>query len=294
MTSFRYIVPSTLQSTLQVLNQADPRTQPLAGGTRLLVDLRQGTIQPDKIVDLRLLTELKQIHLREQAVYIGALVSFAQLERDSIIQQHVPLLTHMASSLGNPLIRIAATLGGNIASARTTITDAAVPLVALDAELVLQIGGLDAQVVQRRVSIAEYLLQEPDPRELITCINVPVPLPDSRSFYAKISNRKAGATAIASVAVNITFQDKRITAAHIALGALASRPFRPHRVETLLSGEELPLRETVIDRCLDLLQTDLPEPLHDALNSASYRSAMGCALVRKALKQIDHVDRKEI
>lgn len=290
MTSFAYVVPSTLQATLQTLSQTDLATQPLAGGTRLLVDLRRGAIQPDTLLDLRLLMELRQIHLDEQAIYIGALATFAHLESEAIIQQHIPLLAQMARSLGNPLVRRAATLGGNIASARTTITDAVVPLLALDAQLILQVG---APATQRTVSVADYLLQEPDSRELITWIRVPVCAPDSRSFYTKMSNRKAGAATIASVATHIAFREKRITAARIAVGAFASQPFRPRRVETLLNDEALPLRATVIDRCISLLRADLPEPLHDTVASGSYRLAMSCVLVKKALEQIKYVDDME-
>lgn len=283
MTSFTYVVPSTLQATLQSLSQAELAVQPLAGGTSLLVDLRRNAIRPDVLLDLRSLEELRQIHLSKQTVSIGALTTFAQLEHEHVIQDHVPLLAHMAGSLGNPLIRRVATLGGNIATARASITDAVVPLLALDAQLVLH---MDTSVTPRAVSIAEYLLREPDPRELITWIRVPVCTADAYAFYTKLSKRKAGAAAIASVATHITFRNKRITAARIALGAFAAQPFRPQRIEALLVGETVPLRTTMIDTCINLLRADLPEPLHNPVASASYRSAMCCVLVKKALEQV--------
>ncbi len=289
MASFAYIVPATLQSTLQTLSQAGPATQPLAGGTRLLADLRQGTSQPETLIDLRLLADLRQIQPGEQTLTIGALVSFARLEREPLIRERAPLLAQMAASLGNPLIRNAATLGGNIISARTMIADAVVPLIALDARLVLYRSASATQAEQRTLNVAEYLLQEPDPRELITWILVPVLSPNSHTFYAKVSNRKAGAASIASVATHITSREERITAAHIVLGALTSQPFRPQRVEALLNGETLPLRATVIAHCLYLLRADLPEALHDTRASAAYRSAMGCALLKKSLEQMKFI-----
>lgn len=283
MSSCTYVVPLTLQSTLQTLSQKGRVTQALAGGTCLLVDMRQGTIQPDMLLDLRKLVELRQIHWHEQTVSIGAMVTFSQLEHERVIQEQVPLLAQMAVSLGNPLIRNAATLGGNIASARALNTDAAVPLLALDAQLVLQMEG---PVTRRTISIAEYLLQEPDLRELITWIQVPVCMTGSHSFYTKLSKRRSGAATIVSIATHIALQENRMRAARIVLGGFAPLPFRSQRIEAVLEGETGPLRGAIIEHCADLLRADLPEASHDTMASASYRSAMCCVLLKKALERV--------
>jgi CO/xanthine dehydrogenase FAD-binding subunit len=290
--TYTYIVPTTLRETLHALSESTCQALPLAGGTHLLVNLRQQGIQPERLVDLRYLEDLKQIRCEGRAVHIGALVTFAQLEHDRMIQRHLPLLAEVARTLGNPLVRAAATLGGNVAASHTLIADAVGPLIALDALLVLQNDRAGALASQRTLSVAEYVLQPPDPRELITWIKVPVPLPASFSFYAKVSNRQAGAPALASIAVNITLQDCRITAAGIVLGALTLRPLRLPRLELLLQGESVPLREAVIDRCLHTLQADLPEPLADIRASAAYRAALGSALVKRALNQLNQTKKE--
>jgi CO/xanthine dehydrogenase FAD-binding subunit len=73
--------------------------------------------------------------------------------------------------------------------------------------------------------------------------------------------------------------------ARIAVGAIALISLRATRAETSLLGEALPLRETVIDRCVETLAEELPEPLHDIWASASYRVMMAKALVKKAIRQ---------
>ena len=295
--AYTYVAPSTLQETLHALSDGFCQALPLAGGTHLLVNQRQDSVQPERLVDLRHLEELKQIRyegLAAQAniqanINIGALVTFAQLEHDLIIQRHIPLLTEMARTMGNPLIRAAATLGGNIAASHSIITDAIGPLIALDAVLVLQNSQSDTQASQRTMSVAEYVLQAPDPHELITWISVPIPPDSSFSFYAKMSNRQSGAAALASIAVSITHQDQHITNASIVLSALTPQPLRLSRVESLLRGEKLPLGETVIDHCLHTLQANLLEPLSDIQASAVYRAALASALVKKALRQINQI-----
>lgn len=291
--AYTYIAPSTLQDTLHALSDGSYQALPMAGGTHLLVNLRQDLVQPERLVDLRHLEDLKQIRYEEQAVQaninIGALVTFTQLEHDPIIQRHIPLLAEMARTMGNPLIRAAATLGGNIAASHTTITDAAGPLIALDAVLLLQNSKPDAHASQRTMSVAEYVLQTPDPHELITWISIPIPPNNFFSFYAKMSNRQSGAAALASIAVSITYQDQHITNTSIVLSALTPQPLRLSCVESLLRGEKLPLGGTVIDHCLHTLQANLLEPLSDIQASAVYRAALGSALVKKALRQINQI-----
>jgi CO/xanthine dehydrogenase FAD-binding subunit len=290
MVQWKYAAPSTLPEVLLVLSDVTPQMYPLAGGTHMLVHLRQGVVQPGALVDLRRLEDLRQVHLQAQTVQIGALVTIAQLERNEVVQEHVPLLCSMASLFGNPLIRSAATLGGNIASARVGIADAVVPLCALNATLVLQ----HAHAEQRTVNIADYILQEPDPCELITGISVPVQQRDSFSFYSKINNRQAGAAAIASIAANLAFHENRVTEASLVLGALTRQPFHMRRVEALLRGTPLPFQEDLLAQCETVFEQEWPEPLAAIRGPAAYRAALGSALVRKALQQMSADYEKEL
>lgn len=257
---------------------------PLAGGTQLLVDLHNATSRPALLVDLRHLDMLKHVRFRVHSLEIGAMVTLAQVEREELILRHAPLLAEMAKHFGNPLIRAAATLGGNVAASHTQVTDAAVPLLVLGAKLLLQSSkGTNCQ--QRALSIDEYARRGPLARGLISQIIVPVTPTNTYTFYCKLGNRKAGAVPIVSVAVAITSRHQRIIDGRIGVGAIALTSLRATRAETSLLGEALPLRETVIDRCVESLAEELPEPLHDIWASASYRVMMAKALVKKALRQ---------
>src|SRR5438270_229763 len=127
MTKFEYVAPQSLEEALRALAQAGGSALALAGGTHLLVAMRAGIAQPALVVDLRYLDGLKQIRHDEDTIQVGALTTLTTLEHSHVIRQHVPVLAEMAGRFGNPLIRSAATLGGNIASA-SPLADAAVPL----------------------------------------------------------------------------------------------------------------------------------------------------------------------
>ncbi|HTK11916.1 MAG TPA: FAD binding domain-containing protein [Ktedonobacteraceae bacterium] len=287
---FTYVIPSTLQQALQALTATTHQALPLAGGTQALIALRQETVPPATLVDLRNLEELKRIQYASQAVTIGALVTLAQLKVDKVVQQHVPLLAEMAKSFANPLIRAVATVGGNIAASSAMVTDMIAPLLALDATLVLYTNQPTIQ--QRTLSVADYIRQTPVPCELITQVTLPVSPHSPVSYYYKIGNRKAGAPAIASIAAWITMQGPRISTARIVLGAVTPIPFRAQRTEAVLLGETLPLHEATINRCVATLEEELPEPLQDSQASSSYRALAASALVKKTLTQISSVDRK--
>ena len=295
MVEFEYIVPSSLESVLQVLHDTNHAAMALAGGTRLLVDLRAGVVQPAVLVDLHRINELRYIRLNTHHIDIGARTTLEQIEKNPLIQRHVPLLTEMARLFGNPLIRTSATLGGNIATF-APVADAVVPLLALDATLLLQ-GAHNSRRHQRLSTFITESREVLNTHELITRVSVPVLPGNALWFYSRLGNRKAGAIPIASVATVITTQGQRIQEARIALWAITPAPLRATLAEAVLLDESLPLRDQVIERCLAILTTELQGPLDDIWASAAYRVMMGKALVRKALnnlRSLEHENKEKM
>ena len=288
MVEFEYVTPSSLEAALQALGDASHPAMALAGGTRLLIDVRAGVVQPAILVDLRHLDTLEYIRFDDHCVAIGARTTLAQIEMNPLIQRYVPLLAEMASSFGSALIRTSATLGGNIASF-APVADAVVPLLALDATLLFQSAG-DRRRQQLSAFITDHRRAAAHAHELITEVSVPVLPENALWFYAKLGNRKANAIPIASVATVITIQSQRIQEARIALGAITPAPLRAIHAEAVLLNESLPLRDQTIEHCLAVLATELQDPLGDMVASAGYRVLMGKALLRKALYHLHPVE----
>jgi carbon-monoxide dehydrogenase medium subunit len=291
MAEFDYIAPSSLEETLQILYTTSPALL-LAGGTRLLPDLRANRIPPTTLIDLRHLDTLKYIRLEDHHLAIGAKTTLAEIEHSQLVQHSLPLLIKMSKSFANPLVRTSATLGGNVASFASP-ADAVVPLLALDARLSLQTPGGKKWNEQLVSFITTRPYHPPITQEIVTQIRVPVSSKNIFWFYYKLGNRKASATSVASIALVITLKGRSIQNACIASGAITSIPLRATHAEAILLNETLPLSNGVIARCLSALVTDLQEPRDDLWASATYRIMMGQALIKKALQQLNvHAERE--
>src|SRR5258708_24904156 len=186
MVEFEYVTPPSLEAALQVLGDASHPAMTLAGGTRLLIDVRAGVVQPAILVDLRQLDTLEYIRFDDHRVAIGARTTLAQIEMNPLIQRYVPLLAEMAGSFGSPLIRTSATLGGNIASF-APVADAVVPLLALDATLLFQSAG-DRRRQQLSAFITDHRREAAHAHRLITEGSWPVLPVITLSLYATLCN----------------------------------------------------------------------------------------------------------
>jgi len=118
LSEFQLLRPRTLAEALAMLsNRADKSVRAtcvLAGGTDLLPSMRQKLFEPEFVLDLRLVRELKGIRETEQGTEIGALTSLRELELSPILRRQYVVLTEAARSVASPVIRNMGTIGGNI------------------------------------------------------------------------------------------------------------------------------------------------------------------------------------
>ena len=266
---------SLLQAT--TLLAENPAAQPLAGGTDLLVDLRERRRQPPLLVDVSELGELRGIAGDNGVIRIGGGVTVGELLASPVVTERLPALGAAARDFADFLTRNKATLGGNVANASPG-ADLVVPLLALDAALVLAGPGgertvpLDAFLLGPRRTAAR-------PGELIR--QVTVTRHGGRQAWYKLGLKQGGAIAVVSVATWLA-QDAagRVTDARIALGAVAPRPFRPREAEAELVGA--PLDPGRIGRAANVAAA-AARPITDVRGGADYRTAMVRALVARCL-----------
>jgi len=113
---FDYFKPTTVDETLSLLSRFN-NTAILAGGTDLIVNLKQGTATPEAVIDIKGLDELKVIKFENNRLSIGALVTFSELLESDIISEKFPLIMETSKTVGSVGIRNRATMVGNICSA---------------------------------------------------------------------------------------------------------------------------------------------------------------------------------
>src|SRR5579872_822619 len=114
LSEFQLSRPRTLRDALAELSDYSGGTRVLAGGTDLLPSMRQKLFEPQHVLDLRRINELKGIHESQQGIEIGALTTLHRIEHSPVLNKNCPVLTEAAKTVASPLIRHMGTIGGNI------------------------------------------------------------------------------------------------------------------------------------------------------------------------------------
>src|SRR5437870_5454622 len=114
LSEFQLARPRALPDALAHLTDHAAHTRVLAGGTDLLPSMRQKLFEPEYVLDLRQMVELKGIRETEQGIEIGALTTLREIEHSPILKNNYPVLAEAAKTVASPLIRHMGTIGGNI------------------------------------------------------------------------------------------------------------------------------------------------------------------------------------
>lgn len=280
MRHFDYLSPDTLDEALSVLAKK-PEARILAGGTDLIVQIKDGRRQPEALLSLKRLSGLKSLHING-SLRIGAATKAGVVASHPIIKDRYSALAAGASLIGSPQIRNMATVGGNICNASPS-ADTAPPLLVLDAQVML----ISAE--GERLLPLDHFFQKPGqttirPGEILGEIIVPAPPPATGSFYLRHTPRAWMDIAFVGVAALLTL-DKNglIEAARIALGAVAPTPVRAVNAERSLLGEKP--GDSVFEEAGRLASHEA-SPIDDLRASADYRRHLIQVLTRRALKHV--------
>lgn len=277
---FEMYQPTTLQEASRLLKDKGAGGRFLAGGTDLVIAIKEKGLIPKYVVDLKKVPGLSGI--RENAdgsITIGALTTMREIETDPLLNQKYPFLCQSAAEVGSIQIRNRATVGGNMANA-TPSADVAPSLIALNATAkIVDAGG------ERIVALEEFFrgpgqtLMSPD--EILTEIIIPKTSPQLMGEYIKFSPRDMMDLAYVGVAVAYDIAaDKRCIGVRIVLGAVAPTPIRARNAEALLEGQLL--TEELAAR-VGVEAARESKPISDVRSSADYRRAMVGAMTKRAL-----------
>jgi len=267
-----YVRPASLAQALQLLAD-EPRAAVVAGATDWGVEVSLRAARAPLLVAIDQLPELRDLHVGDAAVTIGAALTLTEVEQR--LAGRIPLLAALFPQFASRLIRNAATLGGNLATA-SPIGDAAPALLALDARLVLA-GPTGERVVDLGDFFTGYRRTALLPGELIVAIEVPLPLAGLAAFQ-KVARRRLDDISSVAIGLALGIEDGIVTQARIGLGGVAATPIRAGATEAALVGR--PWDAGTAARAGQVLR-DEGTPIDDHRASAAYRRAMlGNALMR--------------
>lgn len=273
--------PHSLADALKLLRELED-TRILAGGTDLLVDLKEGLAEAKHLISLKKIEELKNIKTQDDLIRIGALVTPNELAGSSLIQNYLPALSEASGSMASLQIRSMATIGGNIVSAVPS-ADLPPSLIAADASV-----SLVCSEDTREVALIEFFR---GPRvsvcrgeEILTEILIPIPKGNTGISYQKVMLRKANALAVASVAAKITLNNGKgkIEKASVVLGAVAPTPLLALEASEGLLGKAP--SDSLFHKAA-LTAKDECSPITDIRGSIWYRKQIVEVLTQRALKE---------
>jgi len=275
---FEYFRPKNLEETLNLLDKYGEQAKLLAGGTDLIVKMKDRVIEPKYIIDLSNLKELRFISKENSVIKVGALTTLREIETSPIIRKHVHVLSHAVEKMASWQIRNLGTIGGNLCNA-SPAADTAPPLLILEAKLKLNSseGERIVPVEQFFTGPGETILKN---NELLTEIQIPVVPDNSSAVFLKLGRRVAHTLSIVSVATLAIVEDGVFKDVRIALGSVAPTPIRARKTENKFRG--LPATEDVIEENCSCVVQDI-SPISDVRASAEYRKEMSIVLTKRAL-----------
>jgi CO/xanthine dehydrogenase FAD-binding subunit len=279
MQSFNYQHVQSLQGALDAASASNGTSVYLAGGTDLLVQIKEGKIRPQFVIDVKGVHEMTGVAISGDEFSIGALTCVRILETSPSVLKEVPLLAQAAAKLGSVQVRHRATIGGNLCNA-SPAAETAPALLALDAQAVI-CGKTGTKVV----ALGEFFLGPGatvlSHGEMLTRLKIPLTRKRQGSVYYKLSTRNAMDLAFVGVAVLLELNGgDQIIKARIALGAVAPTPIRVPSAERLLEGSVLSLEAA---RESAELAAQSCKPISDHRASAGYRREMVRELCKQAL-----------
>lgn len=279
-----YHAPRSVEEALSLLAQYGDDARVLAGGTDLLIKLRDGRGGAfGRMVNIKRVPGLRRLELADDGLHIGTLITVSDLLRSPVAQELYPVLAQAAASMAGVQIRNLATVGGNLCNA-SPAADLATPLLALGAQL--NIAGCRGK---RTIPLAEFF-QGPgkivlDADEMLVEIIVPPPQPGQRALFLKLSPRGAMDISVVNLAVSLVGTNGSCMDAQIFMGAVGPTPLRAARAEAALRGASF--SPETIEQAAQLAAEEA-RPIDDVRGSAWYRRVIVETLTRRALQRLSN------
>lgn len=278
MKAFEHYAPDSIEELLEML-KSKPNVKLIAGGTDLLLQMKQGTARPETVISLKNVEELRGFSVSKNGYRLGAGMTLRGITRSNELTQNFPGLVYAAGVVASEQIRTLATLGGNICNASPS-ADMVPPLIALDAvvQLVSNQGQRDLSLSDFFKGPGESVLKSGEIMHSIF-----LPQPSGNMIYSKHAPRKFMDLAVVGVAVRLAKKNGKINEARVALGAVGPVPFRAEKTEALLAGQTLTTElmleagEMAAGECV---------PIDDIRGSAWYRKRMVKVHVRRNLETL--------
>ncbi len=281
MNNFQYAAPTSVADATKLLAQHGQRVRILAGGTDILVQLREGLREADLVVDVKRIPDLMKLQFEPQSgLQLGASVPCYQIYEHASIPAAYPALADAARIIGGWQIQSRASVGGNLCNS-SPAADTIPPLIAHNGTC--HIAGPDG----RRSVPVERFCTAPgrnvlEPGELLVAITLPPAVPHSSSAYQRFIPRNEMDIAVVGTASWVQLDESRelIRSARIALAAVAATPVVAKEASEWLAGK--PATADTFTEAGELAKS-VASPIDDMRGTAEYRRHLVGVLTKRTL-----------
>ena len=282
MHAFDYATPESVADAVVMLSDHGENACVLAGGTDLIVQLRENRRRADLVVDVKKIAELNELSYDAAAgLTIGAAVPCYRIYGNAEIAGAYPGLMDAARLVGGTGIQGRASLGGNLCNA-SPAGDTIPPMIVLGgkAEIAGPNGTRSVAVEDFCTAPGRSVLED---GEFLVSLRFPAPAPNSGAFYKRFIPRNEMDIAVVGVGASVVLSEDRssFVSARIAVGAVAPTPLFVREAGKALSGQ--PVSDETIQRAADIAR-DAARPISDTRGTADYRKHLTSVLTRRVVQ----------
>ena len=281
MKALGYARPETLKEAVALLAEHDGRARPLAGGTDIIVQVREGHRDLDLMVDVKRIPQLRQLtHDAAEGLVLGAAVPCCEFYENSGIASLYPGLVAAAELVGGTAIQSRASFGGNLCNS-SPAADTIPALIAHEAMCVIAGPG-----GQREVPVESFCTAPGrnvlGPGELLVSMRMPTPRPNSGAHYLRFIPRNEMDIAVVGAGSAVVLNDAGDTfvSGRVGLGAVAPTPLLVEEAGEILSGS--PVSDAVIEQAA-AAASRAASPISDMRGTIEQRKHLAGVLTRRTL-----------
>jgi carbon-monoxide dehydrogenase medium subunit len=280
--SFDLLQPRSLPEAVELLREHGEDSRVIAGGTTLVILMKQRALRYRYLIDLQSIPGLTGIEKESDGVRIGALVTHRMVETSPLIRQAFPAVSGAFGHIGNVRVRHTASVGGNLAHADYRL-DPPPALLALNAEVNV-IGPQGTRTVPLKKFFQGMYETVLAPEEILVDVKIPFTPENSQAVYLRYTALSANDWPCLGVAAFVAQEGGRCKELRVALGGLAATPVW---IDGLEFANDQTLDQGVIHRILELVDQQI-SPFSDLRGSEWYKRRMAQLFVEKAIQRLSN------
>lgn len=275
---FRLEEPESIQDASDLLARHGESAKVYAGGTELLLAMKEGLIHCERLINIKKIPDLDQVKLKDGTIHIGALSTHRELCCFPLLQERLPALVEMERNVANIRVREVGTIGGNLSFAEPH-ADPGTLLLVLGAKLIAEKTSSKREIPMERFFVDAYeTCLEPD--EILTEVEVPLPPGRSGVTYLKFGYLERPSVGVA-LFLALDGAKKSIADVRIAVGCAGPTPRRIEEAEGLLKGKDFNEASHLIARAGEIAAHQ-SQAISDLHGSQDYKEHIVQVLLKRA------------